>query len=229
MSIIPIVDISTVGIFIRKDIYMNKQVFIKFMFSSKVHKTAVTVGDVAKVYCCDTTLRDKIRAFKIHNFYNPKDNRIIYSSLKVIELICNHFDNIEISHIGEPDFVIEYEPLDKKPLIPPWLGATLCCIIIFIGSAFAIMTFNTDVAITNLFEHLYEDMTGNPHPGFSILEISYSIGIGLGIIVFYNHFGPKRLTNDPTPLEMEMQEYETELLNALVDGAKSGEEHIDVI
>ena len=91
------------------------------------------------------------------------------------------------------------------------------------------MTFNTDVAITNLFEHLYEDMTGNPHPGFSILEISYSIGIGLGIIVFYNHFGPKRLTNDPTPLEMEMQEYETELLNSLVDGAKSGEEHIDVI
>ncbi len=208
---------------------MTEQVYIKFNLSCKVHKTNVTVGDVAKVYCHDTMLRDKIRAFKIHTFYNPKDNRVIFSSLKVIELICNHFDDVELSHIGEPDFVLEYEPLGKKPLIPGWLGAALCCIIIFIGSAFAIMTFNTDVSITNLFVHLYEDLTGKPHPGFSILEISYSVGIGLGIIVFYNHFGPKRLSSDPTPMEMEMLEYETELENALIDGAKPGEEHIDVV
>ncbi|MBQ9699771.1 MAG: stage V sporulation protein AA [Lachnospiraceae bacterium] len=207
---------------------MTEQVYIKFNLSSKVHKTSVTVGDVAKVYCADTKIQQHIRALKIYTFRNPKSNRIIFSALKVIEIICHNIKNVDINHIGEPDFVLEYEPLGKKANIPPVLGAIVCSIIIFFGSAFAIMTFNNETNMTNLFAHIYEDLTGDTHPGFGLLEIAYSVGIGLGIIIFYNHFGPKKLSNDPTPLEMEMRQYETSLETALIDGARAKEDHIDV-
>lgn len=36
------------------------------------------------------------------------------------------------------------------------------------------------------------------------MEIMYAIGLALGIIIFYNHFGGKRLSSDPTPLEVQM-------------------------
>lgn len=207
---------------------MNEQIYIKFNLSSKVHKKCVTIGDVAKVYCQNNNLQQRVRALKIYTFHNPKNNRIIYSALKVIEIICNNVKNADVVHLGEPDFVLEFEPIGKKNTIPSWISAFLCSVIIFFGAAFAIMTFNNETNMTNLFSHIYEDLTGMPHPGFGLLEIAYSVGIGLGIIIFYNHFGPKRLSNDPTPLEMEMRQYETSIETALVEGARAKEDHIDV-
>ena len=50
------------------------------------------------------------------------------------------------------------------------------------------------------------------------MEVSYSIGLAVGILVFYNHFGPKKLSKDLTPIEVEMRKYETEINQALIDG-----------
>lgn len=209
---------------------MQENVYIKFALSAKVHTPDVTVGDVAKIYCQDKKLLNKIKTLKIYTFRNPKKNRIIYSAVKVIQIISESCPsaNISISHIGEPDFVLEYEATTKKTLIPTWLNVFICSVIMFFGSAFAIMTFNTDVSISKLFSDIYTDVTGIENDGFTILEISYSIGLGLGIIIFYNHFGKKRLSKDPTPIELEMRTYETEIETALVDGVHKKEAHIDV-
>ena len=207
---------------------MNSTVYLKIALSSKVHKKDVTVGDVAHVLSEDKTLVNKIKTLKIYKFKNEKDNRIVFSSLKVIELILNEYQGLEINHIGEPDFLLEYEPLNKRKLIPPSVIAALCCVLIFFGAAFTIMTFNSEATIGELFVKIYEDLTGKSHDGVTALEISYSIGIGLGIIIFYNHFGKRKITTDPTPLELEMRKYETEIETALIDGAKKKEDHIDV-
>ena len=50
------------------------------------------------------------------------------------------------------------------------------------------------------------------------MEVSYSIGLAVGILVFYNHFGPKKLSKDPTPIEVEMRNMKTEINQALIDG-----------
>lgn len=207
---------------------MSETVYIKTSLSSKVHKTHVTVGDVAKVYCEDKSMTQKIRALKIYTFHNPKDNRIIFSTMKLIEIICEHYPKAELCPIGEIDFVIEYEAQNQKKLIPSWFNALICCVIIFFGAAFTIMTFNTDVSVAKLFAQVYTDITGRAHEGVTILEIAYSIGIALGIIIFYNHFGKKKLSKDPTPIELEMRKYETEIETALVDGVSRKEAHIDV-
>ena len=108
------------------------------------------------------------------------------------------------------------------------LKVVLLCITIFIGSAFSIMTFNNDVGVTQVFNQVYELLMGRPSDGFTMLEITYSIGIAVGIIVFYNHFGGKRITKDPTPMEVQMRQYENDVNTTLVDGCNRKETSIDV-
>ena len=61
-----------------------------------------------------------------------------------------------------------------------------------------------------------------------ILEVGYALGLGVGIIVFYNHFGPKKLSKDPTPIEVEMRKYETDINKALIDGHNRQNGKLDV-
>lgn len=207
---------------------MPETVYLKTTISSKVHKTNVSIGDIAKVYCENTSVANKVKALHAYTFHNSQQKRIVFSALKLIEIICEAYPTVDVSHIGEIDFVIEYESNDKKFRVPTWINVLLCCIIIFFGAAFTIMTFNTDVSVSKMFSQIYTDVTGRTHDGFTILEITYSIGIGIGIIVFYNHFGKKKLSYDPTPIEMEMRKYETEIDTYYVDGVSKKGDHIDV-
>ena len=51
------------------------------------------------------------------------------------------------------------------------------------------MTFNNDVDVGGLFAQIYTQVTGQTSGHFTVLEITYSIGIGLGVLFFFNHFG----------------------------------------
>ena len=93
-------------------------------------------------------------------------------------------------------------------------------LIAFFGAAFAIMTFNNDVDIPKLFAELYEQFTGRPSNGFTILEVTYSIGIGLGVLIFFNHFMGKKLTADPTPMEVEMRAYEDQVDTTVLEASR---------
>lgn len=58
--------------------------------------------------------------------------------------------------------------------------------------------------------------------------MAYSIGLAIGIIVFFNHIGGRRITKDPTPIEVEMRIYEDDVNNALVETADREGKTIDV-
>lgn len=84
-------------------------------------------------------------------------------------------------------------------------------ILVFLGAAFALMSFNEDVAVKDLFQKVYMIIEGSEHEGFGILELTYGLGIALGITVFYNHFGSKKGRGEPTPLEIKMKQYEDDV------------------
>ena len=71
-------------------------------------------------------------------------------------------------------------------------------------------------------------IAGEASDGFTILEVTYSIGLAIGIIVFFNHIGGRRITKDPTPIEVEMRIYEDDVNNALVETADREGKTIDV-
>ena len=87
------------------------------------------------------------------------------------------------------------------------------------------MTFNNDVDLPKLFGQLFFQFTGQESDGFTILELSYSIGVGLGILVFFNHFSGRKLTADPTPMEVEMRLYEDDVDKTLIEAGNRAKEH----
>ncbi len=66
-----------------------------------------------------------------------------------------------------------------------------------------------------------------PWGGLNVLEVAYSLGLALGIIVFFNHIGGRRITKDPTPIEVSMRNYEEDVNKALVDTAGREGKEVD--
>ena len=91
------------------------------------------------------------------------------------------------------------------------LKLLLVCIIVFMGAGFAIMTFNEDVSVKSIFEIIYMCVDGKSDIGLQTIQLTYGLGMAIGITVFYNHFGKKRDKNEPTPIELKMKQYEDDI------------------
>ena len=90
------------------------------------------------------------------------------------------------------------------------------------------MAFNNDVDVTKMFGQIYELITGTESNGFTMLELTYSIGLVIGILTFFNHFGKKRFSVDPTPMEVEMRLYENDLQTTLIENISRKGKELDV-
>ena len=77
--------------------------------------------------------------------------------------------------------------------------------------------------IRQVYLRKYEQITGRVSNGKTILELSYSIGIGLGVTFFFFFFGGRKITEDPTPMEVEMRVYEDDVNKTLIEQEKRKE------
>ena len=75
---------------------------------------------------------------------------------------------------------------------------------------------------------MYRIVMGVEPAGVTVLEIAYSLGLGLGIIVFFNHVGGRNLTKDPTPIEVALRKYEQDVDQTIIDTADREGKIIDV-
>ena len=78
------------------------------------------------------------------------------------------------------------------------------------------MTFNEDASISDIFDKVYRMVMGSEKSGWSAMEIGYSIGIAVGVILFFNHFSKVKLNKDPTPMQIEMRKYEKDINSTLI-------------
>ncbi len=198
---------------------MAETLYIKLEQNITVNEPSIVIGHIAQMWCKDKAILSKCMALKLTNIPTEK-GRYLYSVFDVVQLIQQNYPDVEVENLGETDFIVEYGLNQKGNKIWEWIRTLFVCIIIFFGAAFAIMTFNNDVGVSDVFEKIYHLVTGTQSNGFTAIEIGYSIGLPLGILVFYNHFSKKKVTSDPTPLEMEMRLYEQDLNTAIIKDAE---------
>lgn len=212
----------------------NETLYLKIEQNTVVTDRHVRLSDIAKMACADAAILRQLKQKKIYTFADAMDTRHqkraqeVFSVLKIIELIHEEYPNLDISNEGEADFIVEYEP---NPNPPKWLEAAktvFIWIIIFFGAAFTIMAFNNDVSVGDVFRKFYDQMMGVPSNGVTELEICYSIGLAVGIIVFFNHVGHKKITPDPTPIQVQMRKYEQDIDTAFIKNAGRKGHSIDV-
>lgn len=206
----------------------NQTLYIKGSRDVEVTKPDVTLGDILTMECADKKILPRIKTIRILKFAPGKKQRRAVSVLKIIECIHEQFPKIEVQNLGETDIIVTYENQKAPVLIWHLLKTAFVAAITFFGAAFSIMAFNNDVDVTRLFGQVHELLTGQTSDGFTILEITYSIGLTVGILVFFNHFGKKRFTTDPTPMEIQLRLYENDIQTTLVENAERKGEELDV-
>ena len=85
-----------------------------------------------------------------------------------------------------------------------------------------------DVSVGDVFSKFYRQVMGKESSGVTELEICYSIGLAIGITLFFNHVGSKKITPDPTPMQVEMRKYEKDIDTTFIENAERKGHSIDV-
>lgn len=203
-------------------------IYIHAQQNVELQSDDVYVKDIGKLTCGDAHILAKAKAVKLHHFKQGEPKRQVISLLKVIEEINKICPEASVESIGEPAVMVEYIDVNKHKGPLQWIKLAFVAAVSFFGTAFTIMAFHNDIGINDVFTKIYEMVTGRPGDGYGILELAYSTGLAIGIIVFFNHIGGRRITKDPTPIEVEMRVYETDVNKALIETADREGKTMDV-
>lgn len=197
---------------------INIPVYIKVEQKKVVTNKKIYIKDIADIKCNNKNMEKKIGDIILTTVDSKEDKKIIYSLMTVVELINKKYPEAQIINMGEKDFIIEYLTKTSSNMYFQYLKALVVALIVFLGSGFTIMTFNQDVSVGKLFDKINQMVLGTKD-GHNVIEIAYSVGIGVGIVLFFNHFSRKKLEKELTPIQIEMRNYEQEMNYAFIEDA----------
>ena len=204
---------------------MSDTLYLQLEQNIQVKHPHVYLQDIARLSCSNSKILNRLRVMPVINLEPDKPGRYTMSAMDLISQIQKKEPDLDINHIGEPDFVITYKNRPGPGLVWEWIKIIFVGLSTFFGAAFSIMTFNNDVDVGKLFSHIYTWVTGQPSGNFTILEIMYSIGIGVGVLFFFNHFGRMKITTDPTPMQVQMRLYEDDVNKTIIEDIKRSDEN----
>lgn len=164
----------------------------------------LTLADVAQIVAHDP-LKEAVADIYIYTITKEDKNIVVIDVMKVIAEIRKQLPEADVQSLGSPQSIIQIQ-IEKRKLQPIYF--MLIWLLLFIGSAIAIMNFHEDVSMAKVHQRLYWIITGNKTERPLLFQIPYSFGLGLGMILFFNHLFKKRLNEEPSPLEVEMFNYE---------------------
>jgi len=182
-------------------------------------QSAIYIKDVAEVIAT-AKVTEKINTMKLIDVGREEEKKKSYlvSVTDIIKKIMKSYPDYTVNNVGEIDTLVQHtahKGKDRSWL--KWLKVVFVVIVLFVGSATAIMSFHTDGQMPKIFENYYRMFYGESQSNPKIVNIPYAIGIAVGIIVFFNHFMGKKITNDPTPIEVEMELYEMDVTDTVVE------------
>ncbi|PAF19413.1 stage V sporulation protein AA [Terribacillus saccharophilus] len=144
----------------------------------------------------------------IYRITKKDSNIVVLDCFSVFQQLMKLFPEHELQLIGAEQTIVHVQHARKRTV---WPLVILIWLLLFIGSAMTIMNFHFDVAMEPVQQQIHFLLTGERlvHPLW--LQIPYSIGIGVGMILFFNHVFKKRLNEEPSPLEVEMHKYQRDM------------------
>ena len=207
---------------------MSDTLYLQLDQNIQINHPHIYLQDIAKLSCSNSKILNRLRVMPVINLDPNKPGRYVMSVMDLISEIKKKEPDLEINNIGEADFIITFKNKPGSGLVWQWCKTLFVCLICFFGAAFAIMTFNNDANVLDVFKKIYEITTGQASDGTTALEIGYSIGLPVGILLFFNHFTSWKFSLDPTPLEVEMRLYEENVNKTLIQNEERKEDDIDV-
>ncbi|CEG27717.1 stage V sporulation protein AA [Bacillus sp. B-jedd] len=188
---------------------MEKTVYIRMRNRILVQPGQdLSIGEIAQVLAPET-VGPAIKKRVIYKVTKMDSNFVVIDAMMVIKKITEIFPAADIQAVGPAQTLIEVEFKKSKGLSFPLF--ILIWLLLFFGSAMAIMNFHDDVSMKSVQSKLYTIITGEKSEKPLLFQVPYSLGLGLGMILFFNHIFKKRINEEPSPLEVEMFNYQQAL------------------
>ena len=206
--------------------------YIALEQSVLVDSPSVTIDDISTIFCRDKIIDKRVRELPVTQLPGKTKSQVIITVMKLIEIINDEFENLSIETIGNSETIIYYDSGRKKGTFKQRAKVVFLMLIAFFGTAFSIMSYNQDCDTYGLLEKLYNTFTGQTPdtltPSLTIGIICYCTGLAIGMIVFFNRGINAKLTDDPTPLQVQMRLYEQDVNKCIVIDSTRHKKTIDV-
>ncbi|WP_163969910.1 stage V sporulation protein AA [Oceanobacillus halotolerans] len=168
---------------------------------------SLTLKDLA--FISTTSLqKEELEKTPIYRVSKKDKNIVVIDSFLIIDHLNRLFPNIEIQLVGPPHTVVRINRTKKNASI---LLVSAVWLLLFIGAAMTIMNFHYDVSMQEVQQKLHYILTGKEEEFPLWIQIPYSLGLGLGMVLFFNHWFKKRINEEPSPLEVEIFNYQQNL------------------
>lgn len=188
-------------------------VYLKFEAKIQTDQEKVYVSDVTEIVCRNDQKKEQIRNIAIHSF--GISDRDVVTALYIVNEIEKQVRDVVVVPLGAENVILERIKNKQPSRLFEVVKVMFVSMVCFFGTGFTIMAFHNDIGIRGVFEQISSLITGTEGLGVMILEISYAFGLTAGILLFFNHIGKRRITKDPTPIEVSMRNYEDDVNKTL--------------
>ncbi|WP_088043801.1 stage V sporulation protein AA [Bacillus sp. EAC] len=184
---------------------MKKVLYIKLLnrVTVQVGKT-VHLGEIARLQGMNLNI-EKIKNIVVHVAKKEDGTHTVIDILELLPLIQKVDPEITFELIGVTMCIIEVETAASKDR---YFLFCFVWILLFAGSSLAIIYFHEDVSMQQVQQRIYYMITGEYNHKPLLLQVPYSFGLGIGMILFFNQWFKTRLNEEPSPLEVEMFQYQ---------------------
>lgn len=182
---------------------MANEVFL--LVKSAVHATpgqALTVSDLAEI-SGDAPLVEALGGLTVVS--EAREHHTV-SALAIVRTIRAAAPAVDLQLLGATAVVINRRVVPGAPAV---LRAALVGTFLFLGAGLAIINFHADVGMPAVLSAVHRLVIGSSPERPLALQLSYSLGLGLGILLFFRGLG--RTSREAGPLELETENYQRQL------------------
>ncbi|TFJ93764.1 stage V sporulation protein AA [Lentibacillus salicampi] len=167
----------------------------------------VKLKDIAWI-STTSALKNELEQTPIYRITKKDLNVVIVDSFLVIDHLNTHYRDLEFQLVGPSHTIIRIQKYKKSPNI---LITAIVWLLLFIGTAMTIINFHYDVSMQEVQQKLHYMLTGEQSQYPLWIQIPYSFGLGIGMLLFFNHWFQKRINEEPSPLEIEIFNYQQDM------------------
>lgn len=152
--------------------------------------------------------KEALKETVIYTLREEDQEFVVIDSFIVINYLNDMYDHLEFQLLGPNETIVEIE---HQKIFAPFIYVTFIWLLLFVGAAMTIMNFHYDVSMQEVQQKLHLLITGKKEKFPLWIQIPYSFGLGLGMILYLNHWFKKRFNEEPSPLEVELYNYQLSL------------------
>lgn len=169
----------------------------------------ISLKDIAYV-STQSSEKDELNNTVIYTVRKEDEEIVVIDSFIVINYLNTLFGQLEFQLLGPVETIVNVKQQKQKT---SFIFVVLIWLLLFIGTAMTIMNFHYDVSMQEVQQKLHFILTGQNEKYPLWIQIPYSFGLGIGMILYLNHWFKKRFNEEPSPLEVELYNYQLNLDN----------------